>query len=87
MSTPASARLRLTATPAGLRLWLARRGTGEELACIGTYATTRRAGLAIRGTLERAGWCPLHDGPPGLIVREVEINVPLRAAILEGESR
>jgi len=78
--------LRLTSSPEGLRLWLAG-DAGQELAEIGTYATTRRAGLAIRGTLERAGWCPLHDGPPGLIVREVEINVPLRAAILEGESR
>lgn len=86
MSTPASARLRLTATPDGLRLWLARRGTGEELACIGTYTTTRRAGLAIRGTLERAGWCLHHDGVPGLTIREVEINVPLCAAILEGET-
>lgn len=78
----APARLRLTTTPSGLRLWLAGE-TGEELACIGVYTTTRRAGLAIRGTLERAGWCLVHDGAPALTVREVEINVPLRAAILE----
>ena len=81
--TPQPARLRLTAGRAGFRVWLAD-GDGLELAEVGVYRTGYRACLAVRGTLQRAGWCLECDGLPGLVVREVEINLPLYAAIQEG---
>lgn len=81
--SPQPARLRLSAGRAGFRVWLADRD-GRELAEVGVYRTGYRAALAVRGTLHRAGWCLECDGLPGLVVREVEINLPLYAAIQEG---
>ena len=75
---PVPARLRLAAGRAGFRLYL--HGTGRAAVDLGTYRTLWRAGLALRGILRRAGWDFAQDGPPGLIVREVEIVAPLRMA-------
>ena len=74
------ARLRLSAGRAGFRVWLADGETGAELFHVVTARTMYRAGLAVRGVLGRAGWDLERDGLPGLVVREVEISVPLSAA-------
>lgn len=78
------ARLRLSAGRAGFRVYLADGETGAELFHVITCRTMYRAGLAVRGVLGRAGWDLVRDGAPGIIVREVEVNVPLSAASLEG---
>lgn len=77
---PVSARLRLRAGRAGFRLYLAEHGTGRAAVEIGTFRTLWRAGLALRGILRRAGWDVGRDGSPALIIREVEVCLPLAFA-------